>query len=174
MIVFVDMDGVVADFVGGAKLLIENNGYKQITDCTNYKIESWYGLSTKEFWRIIDGEKDWFWSELNRLDHAIDLINTAKMVGSVYFLTSPSRSPYCFSGKKYWVDHHFPNLSGNLIIAKDKYLLAGKDRLLIDDSEQKTSDFTAQGGNSILFPQPWNKNRDKSYEDVKNALLELV
>ena len=45
-------------------------------------------------------------------------------------------------------------------LTPQKHLLAGPNRILIDDNDRNIEAFRAAGGIGILFPQPWNANHE--------------
>lgn len=72
-------------------------------------------------------------------------------------------------------------MARNVVFTPAKYLCAAPNRVLIDDTEKKISEFHACGGNTILFPQLYNfagrefeagreKWGDSKVEYVKNGL----
>jgi 5'(3')-deoxyribonucleotidase len=165
---FLDMDGVIADFVGGACLAhgIENP-YKDPASAGIFETEKLLGMTEAEFWRPLGSLR--FWAELNKTaeaDAIVSLVTTMFSLDNVVVLTSPSQSPDCMAGKKIWLTMHYPKLK-NVIFAPahTKRLLAGPDRVLIDDRDENIETFVAAGGRGLLIPRPWNR-----YHHVGNPL----
>lgn len=156
--VFLDLDGVLVDFVSGALKSLGITNYK--VPPGEYNIEKWEGvnISTKEFWSAIDKTNEYFWAELPKYPWADELVELCESYGQLFILTSPSRNPYCLAGKMIWVQKNFKKLQRKIILTPHKYLCAAPNRVLIDDSNQKCEDFDAYGGKTILFPQLWNTN----------------
>ena len=158
IITFLDLDGVLANFVDGA--LKELGITENYTVGPGYNIEEWEGvnLTTRQFWSVVDKTNEKFWLDLEPYPWTFELFDLCKEYSDeVYFLTSPARNPYCSAGKMQWIIKHFPKMRRNTILTPQKHLLAGPNRFLIDDSEHKVDPFTDHGGTGILFPQPWNR-----------------
>lgn len=169
--VFLDLDGVLADFIGGV-LKLHNLPYSHIKDMKgSYGVAKYLNLSEKDFWGELNKHPD-FWHSLSTTKEANDLVeNIYSLVdsSSVYLLTSPSRNEHAYSGKYLWVKKHFPDLLPRLILTSHKHLLADRFHILVDDSDKNCNDFKKAGGNAILFPRPWNSKfslATKGYELV--------
>lgn len=161
--VFLDMDGVLANFTGG----VDKAHGKQL-DWTR-----WDGgiENREEFWSPIYhkvGAVD-FWSNLEPLPWGHRLISIAvSLVGidNVYILSAPHREP-CATPKIQWVKKHFPIIKDeNIIIGRDKNIVAKWDHLLIDDREETMAGFTKEYGKFILFPALWNSKRDRAKDPL--------
>jgi hypothetical protein len=132
--IYLDMDGVVADFDGHAKTAGKQDG--QGKPKYNELDRAWYASMP-----ATEGAKDFY--------------DAAKKLGVVKFLTGPIMNPDCFSGKADWVMKFVPeagrNILGDLIIAhsKDKQYLAKPRRILIDDRIQNINQWIAEGGIGI-------------------------
>jgi 5'(3')-deoxyribonucleotidase len=157
LVIFLDMDGVVANFVKSAMSALNITNYS--IPPNESSIEKWNGVNvtTKEFWESIDKTKEDFWLNIEKYDYSDQLVSLCESYGEVHFLTSPSRNPSCLSGKMMWIQKYYPRLQRRTILTSNKYLLADHNRVLIDDTFQKTSKFNQFGGYAILFPQEYNK-----------------
>lgn len=156
--IFVDIDGVLADFIGAS---FEAHG-KKYDEATYPRLE-WsiakvLGITEDQFWERINAEEHTFWPFLHLYPWATELLVSVAPVAPVKLLSSPSRSHYCHSGKRQWVDRHCPEFE--LILCHSKHFLAAPGRLLIDDNDQNIDRWRARGGTGILFPQPWNSNHE--------------
>lgn len=156
---FIDLDGVLADFIRGVlelhKLPIEETISKLKG---NYNIAEALGIPTIEFWGTIDNSRD-FWATLPKTHDAdliLDTILHYYPIKQVYLLTAPSYHPNCYYGKVKWVNKHYPKLARRLILTGHKHLIAAPSRLLIDDSDANCSKFIKAGGKAILYPRYWN------------------
>jgi hypothetical protein len=153
--VFLDMDGVLADFMGGA-----HKAHGREYDVATYPKGCWeiadhWQMPVDEFWAGIHAVR-YFWELLDFYPWMNELLTLAAEHGSeVKLLTSPARSPFCYSGKRAWCDQFIPK-GIELIICKSKHLIAGPNRLLIDDGDHNVDPWRKHGGQAILFPQPWN------------------
>jgi 5'(3')-deoxyribonucleotidase len=155
---FIDIDGVLANFVEGVFDLygIPQNYVHQLRG--NYDIISFLSVSVDSFWEKIN-RKSTFWEMLNLTDEAERIVELAEKYThkrNVFLLSSPAVHPNCYNGKAAWVKEHFPDYMTRLILTGHKYLLAAPDRLLIDDSDRKLAKFQEHGGQTILIPRPWN------------------
>lgn len=164
-----DMDGVIADFVTRsldvARIPLIHD---QVTEWAYFEKH----MDQNEFWTRIELDND-FWVSLKRYDWAWDLGNELQSIAPVVFCSTPSRDARAAQQKIQWLrDHGFmgPNESRYFLVghapSKDghkfgKNMLAHPETVLIDDSDANVRDFIADGGQAILFPQPWNVNRDK-------------
>lgn len=74
--------------------------------------------------------------------------------------TSPIMSADYFSGRFDWLNKIYGGeLEANkIMIGSEKYLMANKNTVLIDDSLKNVKKFIAAGGQAILYPRPWNPN----------------
>lgn len=133
--IFLDLDGVIADFETHAQ-----NGQKY--DDRGHLIRD-------------ELDTDW-WQTIPAFDGAHDFYKTLRTKAAVKFLTAPMLNSDCHKGKADWVQS-FASKQGkwainDLIIcpSRDKYFLAGPDRILIDDRISNIRDWEAAGGIGIL------------------------
>ncbi len=159
--VFCDIDGVVADFVGGAcrahgwdnPWLVPNTPWTGEFELINI-----FGVSKEQFWRPIDDLGQTFWRTLETTPEANELYSLAHSFGDdVAFLTAPSDDPSCVPGKRSWIAGNFPKTPVIFAQASAKRLLAHPKALLIDDKDSNVEEFYKAGGHAILVPRPWNK-----------------
>lgn len=158
MHIFLDMDGVIADFVGGAARAFGKDPAKLEWPGDRSSVHIPLGLESEdEMWRRLDMLGPEFWEKLDVYPWADELWDVCARTGKVTILTKPSRSPDSASGKvrwlKRWKGERFRDY---IICAAPKWLLAAPMRLLIDDHEKHFRQFREHLGKSILFPQPWN------------------
>lgn len=161
--VFCDIDGVVADFVGGACKAhgrpnpFTHPGTSRTSTGVFELIDIW-GITKEQFWKPIDALGAGFWKRLERTEEASEIFTLAKSLGSnLAFLTAPSDDPGCVPGKRSWVEKNYPGTPVIFASAKAKQLLAHPGALLIDDKDSNCEEFYKAGGNVILVPRPWNK-----------------
>lgn len=175
--VFLDMDGVLVDFIGKALSVYSEyeqeqygfqepppNPFKADVFLHNWPSSEWdickvLDMEQNEFWAMIHRwNNGTFWESLEPYHWALQLIVAANRIGEVRLLTSPSNHPTCYSGKKITRDTYFS--STPIFLCEEKYLLAGSNRLLIDDNDQNIELFREAGGDAILFPRVWNANHE--------------
>lgn len=146
MKIFVDLDEVFSDFRGSACRV---HGVDP-KECDNILVDlaQWdiiYALRVlknnqlfnhEDFWRPIHAEGVSFWENLDPLPWANDLRQFLDDTGYPwYILTAPCRGHEVYEGKLKWMWKFFGEDFRNFIITPHKYLFAGPDRLLVDDSE---------------------------------------
>ncbi len=188
MRILLDMDEVLADFVGGVARhwQVPFSRIKPHWEPGVFDIVKPLGkaigvedLSEEEFWKRTD--KPGFWRNLDTLPWTFDLLETVrKYTDDWYVVTSPSRGPLCVPEKQQWLN----SLLGvswfdRMIPTSHKHLLAldkEKPVVLIDDRGDTVDRFLARGGHGILFPRHHNRLHeiDNGYSYVKAELERIV
>ncbi|RQW92782.1 MAG: hypothetical protein EHM79_00195 [Geobacter sp.] len=161
LLFYLDMDGVLADFVGGAFKLFDKEYDPTTWPPDKKEIHQVLGVSSGTFWSKIYSEGSMFWSTLEPYPWAQDFYKLLKGYGGVVFCSSPPRNPSALQGKLEWLQGFSGEgeLLRNYLFSPVKHLAAVPGSILIDDSEQQCQMFAnvAKGlCMSILFPQPWN------------------
>lgn len=163
-VVLVDMDGVLCAFVERA---YECCGVPaDHIDLLQEKIARWddvhvpLHMTPDQMWAKIDDWGEHFWSHMKWRRWGLRTLRKAEALGDVYLCSSPSKHPGSRSGKAKWVLRHIPEYERKLILMKDKHLLAGPGRILIDDSPRNCRDFIDHGGQALLVTHPYNRNAD--------------
>jgi hypothetical protein len=134
IIIFFDIDGVLGDFDSHARA----RGKMKPDGKVDYEAL----------------EQEW-WASMPVYDGARALVQAARKLGAVRFLTGPIPSPTCYGGKAEWVKNFQPEKGRfglmDLIIcpASDKGLMAGPRRILIDDRIENVEGWRAAGGIGI-------------------------
>ena len=172
--VFLDMDGVITDFVKGVcRAFNKSNPYPTLTrDYTFWN--AWPELSIKKVnIKCTTG----FWANLDWTPNGHDilrLVTDTFKPEQIYLLTTPMPNPESYTGKALWVQKHLPEFSKQLIVTSaPKSLFAQPDTLLVDDKDENVEGFVKAGGDAILVPRPWNELCgwvDGTYQVVKNSL----
>jgi 5'(3')-deoxyribonucleotidase len=165
MKIFVDLDGVLVDFVVpamckfGADISSELEypvgcGWS-IVKATNIVRErkGLNPITDKEFWNGLDYR---FWCDLRMYTASLSLLGWLETKGEVYLATSPTLSPSCVAGKYSWVMNWLPEYRRRLFIGTSKEAFAGPDSILIDDRDKNCDRFREAGGKAVLVPRPWN------------------
>lgn len=136
MIIYIDMDGVMADFAG------------------HLQATGMQGADGRPRWN--DMSRAW-WASIPPIPGAFIFYSHLAARAEVRFLTAPVLSSDCFSGKADWVQRFLPAegkyaLKRLMIVSsKDKQQLAAPGRILIDDRQINIDEWTAAGGIGILF-----------------------
>ena len=156
-IVYVDMDGVLADFFGGVEKLY---GVEHWKDLTSSKDEG--GLKQEVINRITGTD---FFATLPEFPTSDQLIAMVKKFtgGTFSILTSPLRGDHENSTKykKLWINQHIANPEQVIVTgrkeayAKDK--ASGTPNILIDDRPTNIERWQNAGGYGILY----QANRDQ-------------
>ena len=166
MKVFLDLDGVLADFTGGAHRAF-NIPYAYANYPYTKGLWDWFveaGLTWDEVDSVCNAE---FWAGLEWMFDGIDIYYavrkfTRQTGSSLNLLTTPMKNINSTIGKLTWIQEHLGENRRKqaLITGADKKIFAGPDTLLIDDRDKNVEEFKAVGGQAILVPRPWNKNHD--------------
>lgn len=156
-----DMDGVLADFVGGVCIAHNRpNPYEDPANFGKFDMEHLWGITHHEFYEPTNNVE--FWANLRKTPEANALVELAEdLVGeqNVAILTAPSRADQCLIGKRAWIASHYPRYGDRLIFApmRSKRFLAGPTNILIDDRDRNVDDFIAAGGHAVPVPRSWNR-----------------
>jgi hypothetical protein len=159
--IYVDMDGVVADF---------DKRFRDISGMAPKEFENKYGK--KAFWDLIDEEnKIKFWVGIPPMPGASELISFVSR-HDYEMLTAPSIKKQSRLGKNLWIRNHtgdiFPSKPKvNFRFAKEKHLIKPQLTnfdILIDDRAATIDNWNAAGGTGILY---------KSAPQVISKLKEL-
>lgn len=159
---FIDMDGVLVDFLQGiSDLHGRPNPY--LTDPKSFGVwdtEQLWGISPKDFWKPVEENSYEFWSTLKPTEEALDIVDVVCRefgVENVAILTHPSTDDGCVPGKRDWINQYFPQFEKRVIYGGAKEFLAGPNRLLVDDKDKNVDKFREAGGQAVLLPRAWNR-----------------
>lgn len=157
--IFLDMDGVLADFDGAFLSLFG----KTCEQCE----------SKNEMWRLIHGHDEFFYN-LPKMEGAIDLYDTAVSYSNEYsrpiILTSAGSSDFhhVAQQKRRWIQSHIDN-SALIITVKDGLdkaaFVHNAGDILIDDWRKNCEAWEAVGGVSVKY-----ENYLQAINDMGEAL----
>lgn len=173
MRIFLDLDGVLVDFIRGAAELFKKD-YDQLISRWPpgmYDMEVVLGISKTKFFSTIENVGEDFWATLPPFPYAKSFYEHCEGIAPVCILTRPTYAPSCLSGKVRWMRRHFGNI--DYIIGKRKELCARDTHVLIDDHTVNVSKFQEHGGRAILWPainNPRHAESDRAVEIVKEEL----
>lgn len=160
--IYVDMDGVLADFCTAALKVHESPfDYRTYPVPGQYSMEKILNISASEFWSKIDEGGEAFWANLPEFpwtEELIDLLNR-NYRDNWMILSSPSINPKCMSGKMKWLQRLLGKQFRQFMFTPAKYkrlLAETPGAILIDDSDLNCDQFIKDGGDAIKFPQVWN------------------
>ena len=149
---FIDIDGVLADFATAALRL--HNSSLSIEKITEYGIHKFLDLTPQEFWNPISAAGFAFWRDLPPYPWMRDLWIACNDFAPTYVCTTPSLSPSSSAGKHEWIIRHLD--TRRFVMTPCKETLAAPGHVLIDDYPINCEKFAKDGGDAILFRQPWN------------------
>ena len=159
MTCFLDMDGVLTDFVGTMALAHgKENPFNDPDEPVPYHIEELWGLSAEDFWKPANSLE--FWSTMAPTAHksaVLELVYDYFGQENVFILTSPSASPHATAGKVMWIQKNVPELARQFFVGPKKEALARPGAFLIDDHEVNVEKFKAAGGGAAVWPTPASK-----------------
>lgn len=156
--IFVDLDGVLADFVTAALHLHCRPEALSGWPLGEFECHRALQITPGQFWSRIDQEGARFWAELAPFPWMRELFDRLRSVAPVTIASSPSYDPGCLEGKVRWIQQHLGKKFRDFLIGPPKHLLARPDVALIDDSDRNIEKFVQHGGVGIVFPQVWNSH----------------
>lgn len=173
---FLDMDGVLADFVSAAcDVHGRPNPYVDPKNYGIWEMDKIWGMTAKEFWAPMGREGYWLgMQKLKDADALVDVLSQYFGLDNICILSSPSLSPYCVPEKRQWLKQHFPMLANNVLFGSAKQFLAGPGRYLVDDYDKNIDKFVKFGGTGITYPQMWNRQHQLTEHGVTEVTLALV
>lgn len=180
--VFLDMDGVFVNFLGGLHKALsvpynydpypyEKGKWNMLTDIRGFDdipatFKECDDCCTWDFWRFLE------WMHDGR--KILRAISNRFDANQIYLLTTPMPNIESASGKMMWVRDKLPvYLKHTIITQAPKHLLARPDTLLIDDKDENVDGFREAGGKALLVPRPWNRayvSANQTVEVVKEFL----
>lgn len=147
MKLYLDLDGVLIDFLGG---------YKKLTGKTP---SNYHDLD----WKALESEGVDYWKNLEWLPGGKELWKALKGFKPT-ILSSPSRHESSREGKRIWVRRELGK-NVPLILESQKEKYADKDSILIDDLHKNILAFRKKGGLGILHV---------SAESTLSTLVDLI
>lgn len=155
---FLDMDGVLCDFAGG----LARRYRKKMSDLPTgvYDMSKLLGTTFEEIDDQIKGDY-MFWRELKPYPRASQVLHLFQSVGQVKILSSPwPDSICCYTAKLDWCQEELGFNPSDVILTPHKYLLAGPNRVLIDDRHDLCEQWVSWGGlGAIVCPAHHNSDQ---------------
>lgn len=164
----VDMDEVLADFIGGACRLY---GADPATVLSHWTPGRWgcFGplsaalgvcMTEGDFWARLDGNED-FWAGLEPLPWMRDVVALADEAADEWIiLSSATWCPSSRTGKMEWVRRHLGwsrrEAAERLCCFPRKHMFASNGVTLLDDKEEAVVRFILEGGDGLVFPRHHN------------------
>ncbi len=173
MIIYLDMDGVCCDFIGGVSKLFKYESLYDTWPIGVWDVSQRMGISKAKFRQKIEQAGVGFWNDLEEYPHFKELHKMLCSYGRVIFLTDPGMWASAPSGKRLWLRERFGYEHKDWVITPIKDIVHKSNTILIDDNPDNCTMFP----NSILFPQPWNSNlwqRMDRVEYIKEEVVRLL
>jgi len=171
---YLDMDGVLDDFVGAACREHVRPCYDKPEHYGIFDMEKIWGITPKAFWSKLDVDAYKFWRRLEKTPEADEIVQLAIDtfgVENVAILTAAAMHPMCAAAKRDWIREYYPQFEKRIIYAQAKGFVGGPKKVLIDDRDRNIEDWEAAGGVGILVPRLWNKE----YQYAKhNQTLDMI
>lgn len=174
MRIFLDLDGVIVDYVPSMALFFGvpvDELYKRWTPGV-YEICHALGKD-KNIWSEVWDAPETIWSEMPEFPWARELFNKCNETAETFILTSPINSGTCVSGKVKWIHTFAGREYRNYILTHFKFNCARWDHILIDDREDNINFWEAEGGKGILFPNHGNRLHPAKTDPMSYFIPEL-
>ncbi len=133
--VFLDLDGVIVDWVGSTKKVLNIKSLKP------------FNRAKSDQHTIIDAQGLEFWSEMPWIKDGKQLWNFVKKFKPT-ILSSPRSYKFAPEGKKIWIKRELGSI--NVILSNNKSKFAKSNRILIDDYDKNINAWEKRGGIGIL------------------------
>jgi len=169
MKIFLDMDGVIVDFMKGAHAF-----HKLSYDPYPYPVGQWDFTD----YLLMDDEAFWgplgfkFWAQLPWMPDGHEIWRMVMDYDPV-LCTSPTLHVECASGKMQWIKNNLPQMMRRTIITPSKEMCAHPNALLIDDADHNVDKWRANGGVAILVPRKRNSRyaeADRTVEILREEI----
>jgi 5'(3')-deoxyribonucleotidase len=177
--VILDLDEVLADFVGAACFTHGTSVEKlwDVWEPGEWDMSKPLGISSNEFWREIRLEGSDFWENLSPtpwMEELIHLVDSS--FPEWHIVTAPDNTPECHLGKVRWIKEYLGKSFNNFSITPHKHLFAQPGVVIIDDRQSTVEKFISYGGQGILFPAHHNANyqlKSDPMDHIRNQLNQL-
>jgi hypothetical protein len=174
--IFIDTDGIIRDFVGACEKRYRFN-LLRFSEKTN--LQTILAFSDEEWKKELDNYN--FWKAMPLTQDAKSFMEVIKKYfkkSNVYFVSSSQQTPSALAGCAAWYEKHLKSFKERTIFIKDKFLLAEKEHLLIDDHYKTCVAWMQKGGHAILYPRPWNMRKQcvfpiQAIEDEIRSILKI-
>jgi len=163
--IYLDMDGVIVDFVGAAlslyKVPRESRKYVKGWDGIPGVVSEHHGveLEDSQMWEDIAEAGSAFWRDIEWMPWGRELYEMCCSTAPTVLMTTPTGAPSA-AGKMQWVEDHIGPTGGKdkirLSMTNCKHHFARDTSVLIDDNTINCKMFQEYGGHAMLFPAPWN------------------
>ncbi|MUH35616.1 5'(3')-deoxyribonucleotidase [Zobellia amurskyensis] len=166
MVIFVDMDEVIADTYG-AHIEVYNKDFNEnLTLDFFHGSEAWHKVPKDRQQSVRDHARNrGFFRNLKPIANGQEVLKKLSEKHEVYIASAAMQFPNSLEEKSEWLDEHFSFIPWeNRILCGHKHILRGD--VLIDDRSYNLKTFE---GRSLLFTSPHNVNTT-GFERVNNWL----
>ena len=170
MKITLDLDGVLGNFVNAAAKLL--NFHPGLVKRWDFYED--VGTTKDAFWAAIHAQGAKFWDDIEPYPWCFALYRICRGVSPTIVLTSPSDHESSPQGKVLWLKKHLYLKPNQYLLGAAKEFCAHPETVLIDDSDANCEKFREHGENAILFPQPWNENRQYAADNMSYTLEKLA
>lgn len=151
MIIYVDLDGVLADFATGlAKAVGMPNPYVNDKNLGKRDIASMLKIDQPTYAKIVS--EDMFWMGLQPFPDGMQMMLFLEQefgAENIFLLSAPPPFPGAWAGKIQWVTHYLEDYVSRTVLSMNKHMMYREDAILIDDYDRNIIPF---GENGILYP----------------------
>lgn len=188
--IYVDLDGVLGDFVSAALVAHKKDpavALKEWTPGDYDALPKLCGVDDKAFWEGINDYKPewmrgnghtpgaWIWENEIKLYPWADLLwNMCEERADTWVMTSPARSAGSSYGKVAWLQKWKGETFRKYVIAPNKAHLGRPGALLIDDDPKNVAKWAERGGATIQFPRLWNPRFERHERPMETVIPELL
>lgn len=170
---FLDLDGVLVDFVGGS---LDLHGKTIPPDQVTWDFPQQVGFSgtrAAEFWAPLGRE---FWAGLGWSAEGDKLLKGIESIfgDNVVLMTSPCDTDGSVEGKVDWVKKNLPAYRRKFFVGPPKHLAAGPYKIMVDDHDANVDKFVSHGGKAVLVPRPWNRRRVMTDRDGRFSVAQVL
>ena len=169
--VYLDMDGVLADFVGSSIRALGHAPAEVMPRMLEHKgdydgMYSALDMDEDEFWERLDALEggtvpgSLVWEKMDPYPWRDMILKLCREVAPTWILTSPSRNAGSSYGKIVWLQTWLGARFRDYILSPRKWHVARPGTLLVDDSDRNVDKWRRKGGEAILFPRIWNSRHD--------------
>lgn len=164
--IYCDMDGVLADFIGGLCDYYRRDELKH-----NWPRGEWNVCRAMDLpnWDAAAADMG-FWANLEPTPQCRSIANyfTHQLKADWCVLTKPAETAGCYAGKMAWFDRvikrHHPKV--RLIACPiDKSTLAASGRILIEDNELNAARWCQRRGTAVMLGRPWNSGKALAWSE---------
>lgn len=163
------MDGVITDCSGAFARAF---GYHTNMRPRVYDLSQFLGVS----WGAINfaAKRPGFWRNMSPLPWGAALVSYLTKRYDVFILSHPwDNHPACYAEKVEWC-MNFGIPADRVILSKFKHILAGHDRILIDDLMTNCQKWQLNGGKAINFPAYHNNYCEMGTEPTTSEVISAV